>query len=326
MVQDCIDARTGRPEPRTAVSGLQEVAILLSTRNGARYLGDQLDSLVAQTHPCWTLWYRDDGSQDGTIEILREFRVGPGDGRCADITDGQPMGAAKSFLHLLAVARTGAAQFFAFADQDDVWMPQKLARGIDALSHAPDGLPALYCARQWLVDAKLNRRRLSAPVRRPPGFLPALTQNIATGCTIILNRAAAQLVLASKPPDEAWHDWWCYLVVTGAGGLVLADPNPVMLYRQHGANVIGAPASQTQRGMAAIRRGRASFMRILRAHVAALRATPHLLSNPVRDQLDIIARALESGVSARAAALRMSGFARQTFAESLIFRLWFLLG
>jgi hypothetical protein len=163
-------------------------------------------------------------------------------------------------------------------------------------------------------------------VRRPPGFLPALTQNIATGCTIILNRAAVDCILASKPPDEAWHDWWCYLVVTGCGGLVLADPIPVILYRQHGANVIGAPASQTRRGVAAIRRGRASFMRILRAHVAALKATPHLLSGPSRCQLDIIDRALESGVRARTAALLMSGFARQTFAESLIFRLWFLLG
>lgn len=299
---------------------------MLSTRNGARYLQAQLDSLVAQTHPTWTLYCRDDGSHDSTTEILREFRLGAGGGRCIDISNGQPMGVAKSFLHLLAVARTSEAQFFAFADQDDVWMPEKLARGIDDLAQAPDGVPALYCARQWLVDAELRRLRLSAPVRRPPGFLPALTQNIATGCTIILNRAAVDCVLASKPPDEAWHDWWCYLVVTGCGGLVLADPTPVILYRQHSANVIGAPASQTRRGVAAIRRGRASFMRILRAHVAALKATPHLLSGPSRCQLDIIARALESGVRARTAALLMSGFARQTFAESLIFRLWFLLG
>jgi hypothetical protein len=227
---------------------------------------------------------------------------------------------------LLAVARTSEAQCFAFADQDDVWMAEKLARGVDALADAPDGVPTLYCARQWLVDAKLNRLRLSAPVRRPPGFLSALTQNIATGCTVMLNRAAADRVLASKPPTEAWHDWWCYLMVTGSGGLVRADPTPVILYRQHAGNVIGAPASQTRRGMAALRRGRASFMRILRAHVAALSATPDLLSAPERCQLDIVARALKSGVRARTAALRMTGFARQTLAESLIFRLWFLLG
>jgi glycosyltransferase involved in cell wall biosynthesis len=299
---------------------------LLSTWNGARFLRAQLDSLVAQTHPTWSLWYRDDGSHDSTTYIMREFRLGPGLGRCVDVSDGKRLGAAKSFLHLLAVARTSEAQLFAFADQDDVWLPEKLARGVDALTRAPHGVPALYCARQWLVDATLNHRRLSAPVRRPPGFLPALTQNIATGCTIMLNRAAADCILASKPPDEAWHDWWCYLVVAGCGGLVLADPTPVILYRQHGANAIGAPASQTRRGVAAIRRGRASFMRILHAHVAALKAAPHLLSGPSRCQLDIVARALESGVRARIAALRMSGFARQTFAESLIFRLWFLLG
>jgi glycosyltransferase involved in cell wall biosynthesis len=299
---------------------------LLSTWNGARYLHAQLGSLVEQTHPGWSLWYRDDGSHDRTTEIMQAFRLGTGAGRCVDISDSKRLGVTKSFLHLLAAAQTSEAQFFAFADQDDVWMPEKLARGIAALAQTAEGVPALYCARQWLVDATLNRRRLSAPVRRPPGFLPALTQNIATGCTIMLNRAAADRVLASQPPDEAWHDWWCYLVVAGSGGVVLADPTPVILYRQHGANVIGAPASQTSRGMAAIRRGRAAFMRILRAHVAALRATPHLWTSPVRCQLEIVARALESGVCARAAALRMSGFARQTFAESLVFRLWFLLG
>jgi glycosyltransferase involved in cell wall biosynthesis len=309
-----------------AASGQQDVAILLSTRNGARYLAAQLDSLLAQTHTNWTAYCRDDGSVDSTTEILRDFHMGVGFGRCVDVSNGQRMGVAKSFLHLLAVARMGEAQFFGFADQDDVWMPEKLARGIDALAPTPDGVPALYCARQWLVDANLNPLRLSAPVRRPPGFLSALTQNIATGCTIILNRAAVDCVLASKPPEEAWHDWWCYLVVTGCGGLVVADSTPVILYRQHGANVIGAPASQTRRGVAAIKRGRASFMRILRAHVAALGATPHLLSGPARCQLDIVSRALENGFNARTAALRMTGFARQTFAESLIFRLWFLLG
>jgi hypothetical protein len=228
---------------------------------------------------------------------------------------------------LLATARTTTdAAYFAFADQDDVWLPEKLARGVDALAQSPEGVAILYCARQWLVDAQLNGRRLSAPLRRTPAFLSALTQNIATGCTIMLNRAAVDRILASHPPTEAWHDWWSYLVVTASGGRVLFDPTPVILYRQHGANVIGAPASQTRRGMAAIRRGRASFMRVIRAHVVALGTTPHLLTEPTRCQLDHVARALQGGVRGRAAALRLKGFARQTFAETLIFRLWFLLG
>jgi glycosyltransferase involved in cell wall biosynthesis len=298
----------------------------LSTWNGAAYLRAQLDSFVAQTHPTWTLYCRDDGSRDGTLDVLKDFRLGTGNGRCIDVSDGQAMGVAKSFLHLLAVARTSEAQFFAFADQDDVWLPEKLARGIDALAEMPDSVPALYCARQWLVDAKLNRLRISAPVRRPPSFLSALTQNIATGCTVILNQAAADRVLASKPPDRAWHDWWCYLVVTGCGGRVIADPTPVILYRQHGTNVIGAPSSQTRRGVAALRRGRGSFMRILRAHVDALSSTPDLIGSTERHQLDIVVRALGGGMGARIAALRMSGFVRQTFAENLIFKLWFVLG
>ena len=98
-----------------------------------------MDSLVAQTHTAWTLHYRDDGSADGTTDILREFCAGAGCGRCTDVSDGQRLGAAKSFLHLLATARTSVAAFFAFADQDDVWLPEKLARGVDSVDPVSGG-------------------------------------------------------------------------------------------------------------------------------------------------------------------------------------------
>ena len=161
-----------------------------------------------------------------------------------------------------------------------------------------------------------------------PGIRVGHATNLeaATGCTVIINRRAAELVLASTPPAETWHDWWCYLVVAACGGKVIADPTPVILYRQHGANVIGAYTGQIERGLAALRRGQTGFMRILRAHVAALRAAPDLLSEPARSQLDVIARALDTGMTARMAALRLPGFVRQSFAESVVFRLWFLLG
>ena len=127
------------------------------------------------------------------------------------------------------------------------------------------------------MKCRLRRRRCIARVRFwwMPGFgasqfrqwcgirrhsLRALTQNVATGCTVMLNRAAADLIAASRAPGATLHDWWSYLMVSAAGGRVLFDAAPVVLYRQHEANALGAPASFPQRALAALRRGPATFM------------------------------------------------------------------
>jgi hypothetical protein len=302
------------------------VAILLSTHNGEQFLAEQLDSFLTQTHPDWTLYWRDDRSTDGTVPLLRDFAMHVGPKAHPGLPCGRQSHMLRSFLTLLAAARDEDAGLFAFADQDDVWLPHKLQRGVAALGAIPPGVPALYCTRTVLVDAGLRRIGLSAPVRRPPGFPAALTQNIATGCTTMLNRAAADLVLASAPPPGTLHDWWSYLMVAAAGGRILTDAEPSVLYRQHPGNLIGAPPGLLRRGIAAFRRGPGVFMNIFRQHVAALEAQPHLLSAPARQDLEVIARALRGGLRERRAALRLPGFTRQTWPEDVVFRLWFMLG
>ena len=189
------------------------VAILLSTYNGAPFLSEQLHSLLAQTHRDWVLYWRDDGSSDGTQEIARCFLAGLPTERAVILPQDGRVGSTESFLRLLRTAVAAGHAAFAFADQDDIWLPEKLARGIAALRQVADDMPALYCARQMLVDARLHPIALSRPVRRRPGFPAALTQNIATGCTMLLNPVAAALVGRSQPPAASMHDWWCYLLV-----------------------------------------------------------------------------------------------------------------
>jgi hypothetical protein len=167
---------------------------------------------------------------------------------------------------------------------------------------------------------------VSFPFRRRPGFPAALTQNIATGCTIMLNRAAATLVGGSKAPAACMHDWWCYLLVAAAGGRIEADREPVVLYRQHDGNLIGASASRWRRAVAALRRGPGAFMTVFRQNVATLQAQESLLTGAARDDLAQIAAALQGGTWQRMAALRRPGFRRQTMLETLLFRIWFLLG
>jgi glycosyltransferase involved in cell wall biosynthesis len=302
----------------------EDVAILLSCWNGGPFIQDQLASFLDQTGVAWRLYWRDDASDDDTHARMTEFAAEHGR-LVIDRNDGAGrIGITASFLALLR--QTPPGRMVAFADQDDVWLPQKLRRGLTALSGVPASVPALYCARQILVDEQLRPLRESAAISGPPGFPQALTQNIATGCTVMLNPSAARLIAASRAPADTLHDWWSYLVVTAAGGRVLIDDEPTVLYRQHASNAVGVPLSPWRRAVAAVGRGPSVFMRTFRAHVDALQAQPHLLSAESREALALVAAGLHDGLVPRLRALAHPGLRRQNFAETQLFRLWFLLG
>ena len=308
------------------MAAVPPVTVLLSTYEGARYLPQQLDSLLRQSFGRWTLLWRDDGSSDETVPVMRAFATAAGAGRCR-MAGGTAdhLGIAASFLTLLRQVPPGTTA--AFADQDDIWLPEKLQRGADALAAGPPERPALYFARQRLVDEALTPLGLSPFRGWPTAFPAALTQNVATGCTVMLNPAAVALVAASDPPDGTLHDWWSYLVVSAAGGRLIADPVPVMLYRQHRLNAVGAPHSMLRRGLMALRRGPDEFMQLFRRHVAGLVAYRHALSAPAVDDLLVLQSALAGGLPSRLRALfRTRCLLRQTRVETLLFRLWFLIG
>jgi glycosyltransferase involved in cell wall biosynthesis len=294
------------------------VCILLSTFGGATFLPAQLASLEAQRDVDWRLLWRDDGSRDATVEILRDF--GARTGRATELDLPGRLGPGASFLALLAAAPGGMV---AFCDQDDVWLPDKLARAVAALAALPADRPALYCARQRLVDAELREAGLSPLPGRPPGFGNALVQNIATGCTVVLNDAARRLVAAVPMPAGSMHDWWCYLLVTGCGGQVVFDGEPALLYRQHGRNAVGATAALPLRALRALRRGPEAFLGLLARHRAALAPAP--LTHEARAALLALAGLSSGNPLRRLASLRRAGVYRQGRAEDLMLRAWVLL-
>ena len=214
-----------RPMPDSQASG--KVAILLSTFNGEPFLEEQLASIAAQSHRDWVLYWRDDGSTDRTCQLMARFMAGAGASRCIVPDAPGRIGVTHSFLALLRAAACDRPAAFAFADQDDVWLPDKLSLGLAALAPVPATIPTLYCARQILVGEKLNPLGLSFRLHCSPGFPAALTQNLATGCTVMLNPAAGQLIRRSQAPAATHHDWWSYLLVTAAGGRLIMDEEPV---------------------------------------------------------------------------------------------------
>lgn len=301
------------PAAAAAVEPFHGTLVLLATCNGATFLQDQLSSIAAQDDHDWRLLVRDDRSTDATPELLEAFAAARAPGQVARLPGGEArIGALGAFLDLLAQAPP--ARRYAFCDQDDVWLPAKLAHAARAIEAHPADLPVLYCARQRIVDATLHEIGLSPEVRRPPSLRNALVQNIATGCTVAMNDAARRAVLAVPAPATTLHDWWSYLVVAAVGGRVIFDPTPVMLYRQHASNAVGARPGLGARAMRAAARGPAIFMRRLHAHAQALLRHPSLTleARALLRELDGLPQAGPFGALRR---VRRAGLRRQTALE-----------
>ena len=161
------------------------VAILLATKNGARYLAEQLRSYADQTVDQWSLHVSDDGSTDGTVEIIQQFaRSRP---QAISVRQGPQQGYIRNFLSL-AKDTSITGDYFAFSDQDDIWYPDKIERALSFLETIPKSAPALYFSRTEIVDEKLNHLGISPLFTRQPAFQNALIQNMGGGNTMVFKR------------------------------------------------------------------------------------------------------------------------------------------
>ncbi len=254
-----------------------KVVIFLATYNGQRFLDEQLDSIASQTHKNIELWASDDGSDDNTYSILKRHQARLPPGRFI-IQHGPRKGFAANFLSLIC-SKKANGDYYAYCDQDDVWEPDKLQKGINWLNTIPCERLALYCSRTKLVDEHNNEIGYSECFKKPPGFLNALVQNIGSGNTMLFNHAAINCLReAGDNINVVAHDWWTYLLITGAGGDVFYDPSPSMRYRQHKDNVIGSNSGWRARllNIHALFKGR--FRVSLNLNLQALQSIEHLLS------------------------------------------------
>ena len=214
---------------------METVQILMSTYNGEKYIREQIDSFLQQTYPSINILVRDDGSSDGTIAILQEYAE-----KYDNITyyKGNNLGVIQSFLQLLRDS-DDAAGYYAFADQDDVWLPEKVEKAVEMLENNKEtSLPLLYCSDVYVTDEDLNVIKIDKKQARP-SFGNALVQNICTGCTAVMNHELRDIINQTKPVNIVMHDWWFYLTASLHGD-VIYDHNPYMYYRQHGNNEWGA--------------------------------------------------------------------------------------
>lgn len=293
-----------------------KVAILLGTFDGQRFLREQLASFEAQSHGNWEVWASDDGSRDGTQAILASYREKWGTDRLS-IHAGPAAGFVANFLSLTCNPSI-QADHYAFADQDDIWEPDKLARALAWLESVPAHIPALYCSRTRLVDIDNRDIGFSPLFSRPPRFSNALVQSLAGGNTMVFNDAARRLLrLTDVSLGTISHDWWAYQVVTGVGGKVKYDAEPSIRYRQHGANLVGANSDLKSRLVRARWLLNGRFRSYSDKNIEVLQQIRAHLTPVNRRIFDDFVSARESVLPVRIFKCWRAGIHRQTFIGNL---------
>lgn len=324
-VDDANGARLGGAAPWSAalqavsppgVHSDRRVAVMLAVYNGSAFLADQIATLADQTVAKLDIWASDDNSTDASRDLLESAAAGWIKGSFA-IFEGPQAGFAENFRSLIA-ATPAEADYFAFCDQDDLWDADKLEAALDWLESCDPNLPALYCTRT-ITMTEDGRVVGSSPLfPKPPSFRNAIVQSIAGANTMVLNRKAFELVReASRRTSFISHDWWCYLIVSGAGGAVRYSPEARIRYRQHVGNLVGENNSWRARmlRLGALIGGR--FVRWNSANLAALGLCRDLLSPDSVTVCERFSAARSGRLGARLAMLRRSGVYRQTHAGQL---------
>jgi len=220
--------------------------ILLATYNGEKYVGAQIDSILAQKDMRWHLTVSDDGSTDGTVQILDEY-VRRYPDKIARHVSGRRFGNARDhFFHLM---RSCEAPYMLFCDQDDVWYEEKVGRTLDAIIRAEEAhgtqCPVLAFTDQTPTDENLmplapSLMRYQQQYADEIDYRALMMQNVVTGGATGINLALAKL--AAQCIDEKqtiMHDWWLGIAAARFGKVIYID-EPLSAYRQHGSNSVGA--------------------------------------------------------------------------------------
>ncbi len=309
--EDGFDWDTTHASEPQQLLGSKKVAILLCTYNGERFLREQLDSFASQTYRNWSIHVSDDGSTDSTLEILEEYKSQLGEGKLF-ISHGPRQGFAKNFLSLIK-NREIIADYFAFSDQDDVWLDDKLSRSIAKIPRVPLNKPHLYCSRTRLVNSDLALLGFSPSFKMRPCFENSLVQSLAGANTMLINNATRDLMcrVADDAPVVA-HDWLVYQLVTGCGGDVVFDQIPTLLYRQHEANLIGANATFRNQVIRILKMLTGRFSEWSTLNLIVLDSVRMELTENNRLILERFEAARKSGLLSRLRLMLKSGVYRQT--------------
>ncbi|MDY3338485.1 glycosyltransferase family 2 protein [Riemerella anatipestifer] len=200
------------------------IDILLATYNGERYIRQQLYSLLAQTYTDWRLFVHDDGSQDKTVELIKEFQKI--DNRIVLVEDGVKCGGAgANFLHLLKYT---TADYVIFCDQDDIWLENKLEVMYERLKEEKEPCGIFAGGYLYTLDKGITGS-IPSPILRDFKDLFFIAGGLQ-GCSMMFNRPLCNLI-QGYDGYMVMHDYLVTLGVLSFGKLIYLQ-DKLMLYRQ----------------------------------------------------------------------------------------------
>ncbi|WP_295086888.1 glycosyltransferase family 2 protein [Ruminococcus sp.] len=211
-----------------------KVCVIMSTYNGHKYLKEQIDSILNQDERDIHIFVRDDNSSDNTIEILESYQK---TGKLSYVK-GENLGVAKSFLKALSLSPD--ADYYAFADQDDIWDSNKISNAIKLINIeelSNPRLPIIYHSKVKIADSYGNVIGQNGKYTKK-GFLGGECGNVI-GCTIVFNKILFQEINKYFPTAIIMHDAWVHDVCLALDGIVVYDDIPHIKYRQHDENQVG---------------------------------------------------------------------------------------
>ena len=304
----------------------KRVCIILAYYNGLEFIDEQLKSIFSQTHKNIQVFVSDDCS-DKPLQ-LSDLSLSDEQKRKITISrNDSNLGFATNFMKRLETLPL-EFDYYAFADQDDLWCDEKIERAINLLELSKLSGPKLYCSRTEIVCEKGQVHMGYSPLfQKKPSFKNALVQNIGGGNTMVFNKIAKDKIIPFwKHRQLVAHDWFVYQVVTGVGGHVVYDAVPSLRYRQHQTNLIGSNNSFVGklRRLLALLKG--DFKNWNQINLSMLLANAHLLTETNAKTVFEFDRALRSGLIKRLYIMAKLIVYRQTFSGNIGLWLGLLLG
>ncbi|WP_177214710.1 glycosyltransferase family 2 protein [Anaeromicropila populeti] len=303
---------------------MKRVQVLLSTYNGEQYIREQLDSILQQDYENIQILIRDDGSTDRTVSILEEYSK-----EYSNVTyyAGNNVGVINSFFDLIKCADE-TADYYAFSDQDDVWLKEKITMAVDKLEEKLKAekkvIPLLYSSVTTLVDKDLKILPYgSIKQNYKATFGNALVENICAGCTCVINHVLWEILKDRLPQFTMMHDWWIYLTASFYGKVIF-DTKSYILYRQHGKNVLGGRKSYLQELSLRLKKFKKSQGKFSRQADEFIRV--HQISSKGKGALAYYVAEYKKNLKYRLKVVTSNQIIRQRKMDDLVFRLLFLTG
>ncbi|SEK46073.1 Glycosyltransferase involved in cell wall bisynthesis [Pseudobutyrivibrio ruminis] len=194
------------------------VNVLISTYNGEKYIKEQLDSIFNQSYDNISIYVRDDGSTDSTLDIVNDYIS---KGKSVRLIPGENIGFGKSFMSLLKIADDG--DYWAFCDQDDVWYEDKIKWAVEYLETQDYSRPLMYHSSYLLADENLENGTKSNLWNQNYTFAKSLTEVIHMGFSCVINSEMRDLMLRAEIENISSHDHWAELLAVKYGRIYEDD-------------------------------------------------------------------------------------------------------